>query len=485
MAGVSRPLPLSFGILMSDRRSRIALAVIVATFIITRLLYQTVSTGVGTVSFRGNLAQRAAATLRGETFDVATLGSCMPIIDRELLLHDLGRSLWYLHAQPPLFNVFVAGMLRLPGNFARNYQYANWLMALSFYLIAYALMRCFGVRPGIATLATILLMVNPNAMWCENAVYYGVPLALLVAASALTFANALQRGSLGWLAATAMLVVILPLTRAFFTSVWCAIALVLIGWAFAKLHPEQKRKAFAAAALPFTLVIAFQIKQYVVFQQTLGSSWFGCNLAAMTAGMANDKATALAEHKVSPLVLVYRNDPPETYMPYVDVAPTGVPLLDQTRKSTGEPNFHHAIYIPVGRQYLRDTIWLIAHHPLKYLGNVVNSTYILSGYQLGVYFDHPRKFFARWSWMDVVAPLIGFPLIVFALVIGVRRSRASNGATKWLLRYMLFIAIYVLAVSAFLEKSEGAVYRQQIDVFLWTFLALAMTPADALDDVRD
>jgi uncharacterized membrane protein YoaK (UPF0700 family) len=470
---------------MSDRRSRIAPAVIVATFIVTRLLYQTVSTGVGTISVRGNLAQRVAATLRGETFDVSTLGSCMPIIDRELLLNDLGRSLWYLHAQPPLFNLFVAGMLRLPGNFARNYQYANWLMALALYLIAFALMRRFRVRSGIATLATILLMLNPNAMWCENAVYYGVPLALLIVASAFALANALQRGSIAWLAATAMLLVILPLTRAFFTSIWCALALVLIGYAFAKLHPEKRRKAIAAAALPFALVIAFQIKQYVVFKQTLGSSWFGCNLAAMTAGMTADKAQALAEHRVSPLVLVYRNDPPESYMPYVDVAPTGVPLLDRTRKSTGEPNFHHAIYIPVGRQYLRDTLWLIAHHPLKYLANVANSTYILSGYQLGVYFDHPQKFFARWSWLDVAAPLIGFPLIVFALVIGVRRARASRRTAKWLIVYMLFVAIYVLAVSAFLEKSEGAVYRQQIDAFLWTFLALAMTPATALDDVRD
>jgi hypothetical protein len=467
---------------MSDRRSRIALATIVAAFVITRLLYQTISPGVGTFSFRGNVVQRAAATLRGETFDVSTLDNCMPIIDRELLLNDLARSLWYLHAQPPLFNAFVAGMLRLPGNFARNYQYANWLMGLALYLIAFALMRRFGVALPLATTATILLMLNPNEMWCENAVYYGVPLALIVAASALSLVNALQRGSIAWLATTAILLVVLPLTRAFFTSVWCALALVLIAYAFAKLHPAMKRKAIAAAAIPFLFVVAFQVKQYVVFGQTLGSSWFGCNLAAMTGGMTGDKAAAVAAHKVSPLAIVYRNDPPETYMKYVKVAPTGVPLLDRTRKSSGQPNFHHAIYIPIGRQYLRDTTWLIAHHPLKYLGNVVNSTYILSGYQLGMYFDHPRRFLARWTWMDILAPLIGFPLIVFALITGVRRARTSSGATKWMMIYMLFVAIYVLGVSAFLEKSEGAVYRQQIEAFLFTFLALALTP---IEHVRD
>lgn len=467
---------------MSDRASRIARATIVAAFLVTRLLYEPLSTGVGTISFRGNLFARAAATLRGETFDVSTLGNGMPLIDRDLLLHDLGRSLWYLHAQPPLFNVFVAGMLRLPGGFARNYQYANWLMALAFYLIAFTLMRRLGVRPAIAAAATILLMLNPNEMWCESAVYYGVPLALLVAASALAFMNALQRGSLAWLAFTSLLLVILPLTRAFFTAFWCAIALVLIAYAFAKLHPSMKRKAFAAAMLPFALVVVFQIKQYVVFGQALGSSWFGCNLAAMTAGMSGDKAAAVAQHKISPLALVYRNDPPETYIPYVKLAPTGVPLLDRTRKTTGQPNFHHAIYIPIGRIYLRDTTWLIAHHPLKYLGNVVNSTYILSGFQLGVYFDHPQRFFARWTWLDIAAPFIGFPLIVIALVTGYRRARTLTGAHRWLVIFMLFTALYVLGVSAFLEKSEGAVYRQQIDAFLWTFLAMAVTHKA---DVRD
>jgi hypothetical protein len=413
----------------------------------------------------------------------------MPIIDRELLLHDLGRSLWYLHAQPPLFNVLVAAMLRLPGDFARNYQYLNWIMALAFYLNAFALMRRLRVGPAIAAVATILIMLNPNAMWCEYAVYYGVPLALIVAATALSLANALQRASVAWLAATALLLVALPLTRAFFTSIWCAAALALIGYAFAKLHPLQRRRAFIAAALPFVLVAAFQLKQYVVFRQTLGSSWFGCNLAAMTAGMSGDKAAALAAGKVSPLVLVYRNDPPETYMPYIPFKPTGVPLLDLTRKSTGEANFHHAIYIPVGRQYLRDTTWLIAHHPLKYLVNVVNSAYILCGYQIGVYFDTPRRFFARWRWPEIAAPFIGFPLIAFAIVSGIRRARRATAAERWLIIYMLFVALYVLAVSAFLEKSEGPVYRQQIDAFLWTLVAVAVSRArssgDLSGDVRD
>jgi hypothetical protein len=464
---------------------RAAPALVVLVFIVTRLLFQPVSMAVSTFSFRGDLVARVAATLSGRSFNVATLGDGMPILDRELLLHDLGRSLWFLHSQPPLFNLFAAGMLRLPGDFARNMQWVNWLMALALYLIAFELMRRCGVHESIAAMAVILFMINPNAMWMENAVYYGVPLALMLALSTLCFSNALRLHSLGWFAAAAMLVALLPLTRAFFTGIWCALALAIMVIALDAERREpgpatrlvpSRRAIVAAALLPFTFVIAFQVKQYLVFGQALGSSWFGCNLAAMTGGMSGEKARDLAMGKVSPLVEVYRNDPPETYMRYFRVARTGIPVLDATRKSTGQPNFNHAIYIPVGRQYLRDTTYLIVHHPHKYLMNVVNSVYILSGFQIGVYFDYPAKFFARWTWIDIAAPFIGFPLIVIALITAWRKLRAlPNGEERHLIAYMLFNTIYVLGVSAFLEKSEGAVYRYQVDAFLWTFLGMAMS----------
>jgi hypothetical protein len=361
----------------------------------------------------------------------------------------------------------------------------SWGLALAFYLLTYVLMRRCGASSGVAATAVVLFMTNPNAMWMENAVYYGLPLALLLLVATLAFANAL-RGSSAWLACASVAVVLMPLTRAFFTIIWCALLLTLMSYGAMRAGIERKRVA-AAVLLPFTLVIAFQVKQSIVFGQVLGSSWFGCNLAAMTGGMRAEKAADLAAGKVSPLVNVYRNDPPETYMPFFRTTKTGIPVLDETRKSTGEPNFNHSIYIPVGRQYLSDTLYLIVHHPHKYLGNVANSIYILSGFQIGVYFDHPSRFFARWRWIDIAAPFIGFPLIILAIASGIRRLRlASDDSTRMLTLMMLFNTVYVLGVSAFLEKSEGAVYRHQIDAFLWTFLATRVTeflPAAAV--VRD
>src|SRR6266568_2252813 len=112
---------------MTSPRRFAAPALIVLVFVVSRLMFQPISLGVSTFSFGGDPGSRALSAVAGRNFDVATLGNGMPILDRELLLNDLWRSLWYLHSQPPLFNLFVALILRIPGDLARNYQWINWV----------------------------------------------------------------------------------------------------------------------------------------------------------------------------------------------------------------------------------------------------------------------------------------------------------------------------------------------------------------------
>src|SRR5262249_21292321 len=113
-----------------------------------------------------------------------------------------------------------------------------------------------------------------------------------------------------------------------------------------------------------------------------------------------------------------------------------------------------------------------SHHPLKYLINVVNSLYIFCGYQIGVYFDAPDRFFARFTWAEIAAPLVGFPLLVLAYWTGFRALRDRQ--RQPLAAFFLFNIAYVNAVSCLFEKSEGAVYRFQIDAMIWAFLAIAV-----------
>jgi hypothetical protein len=477
------------------------IAILLGVFALSRLLYTTQSAGVGGLSASGGIAGQARAALSGAKLEVGTLERGMPLLDERLLREDLWRSLYYLHSQPPLFNLFVAGMLRSP-DFPRVYQYANWTFGAALYVGTYALMRRLGAATAPALLLTIAFLLTPNALWMESAIYYGVPIALLLVLAAVCFERAASSGSLVWFAGLCLVLAILPLTRAFFTLGWCVLAagfsvLVLLrAGPRAAPAPVRRRRILLLAAAPVLLVLGFQLKQFLLFRQFAGSSWLGCNLAAMTAGMREAKQRELERGRVSPLVNVYRNSSVEVYRPYFPVALTKVAALDEPRKSGGEPNFNNAVYLPVGRQYLKDTLYLISRYPHLYLANVVNSAYIFCGYQIGIYFDHPEQFFARWKWYEIAAPFLGFPLIAWGVWYGIHRWRRGDATRDPRLATIVFLTgnvIYVALVACLVEKSEGPLYRFQVDAFLWTLLALAITdrlsrgrrqPA-AASDVRD
>jgi hypothetical protein len=402
----------------------------------------------------------------------------MPLLDQELLRHDLTRSLWHLHSQPPLFNLLVAGMLRVP-QLELAWQYLNWSLGLLLSLASYALMRGLGAGALPAVAAVSLLIVNPNGLWMETAVYYGVLLAALLAVAAFAFHRAVAQGSLAWFGLLCAVLAVVPLTRAFFPWPWCAMAVGFSAAAFLRCassrQPGRRRTVLVLAAVPVVLVGAFQVKQILLFGQWTASSWLGCNLTTMTAGMRAIKEEALARGQVSPLVKVYRNDSVETYRRYFPVAPTGIPALDQARKSTGQVNFNNSVYIPVGRQYLSDALFLVGRHPVIYLGNVLNSVYIFSGYQTGLVFEAPAAFFSRWSWREIAAPFLGFPLIAAAVWFGLTRSRRAPErppAWRWTVAFLTANALFVAAVACLVEKNEGPLYRYQVDAFLWTLLAL-------------
>jgi hypothetical protein len=459
----------------------LAPGILTVAFAISRLLYETVSPGVGSISLRPPILERAGRAWAGLNFEVGTLERGMPLIDETLLRQDLARSLYYLHSQPPLFNLLVAAVLRSTDDFARTYQRLNWALGLALFLLTFALMRRLRVGEDAALVLGLLFLLNPNAMWMESAVYYGTLMALLLTAGGYSFLRALAAGSLAWFALACLSFGILTLTRAFFSWPWCVAATAFAAWAFARTtapSPRRLRGVAAAALLPIACVAAFQVKQWALFGLLTGSSWFGCSLTTMTAGMRPEKEEALGRGKVSPLVNVYRNDTPEVYKRYVSVPATGIPILDQERKAGGEPNYHNLVYVPIGRQYLADSLYVIARAPHKYAVNVLNSVYVFSGYQIGMYWQDPRKFFALWSAPDILAPFVGFPLIAGGVVYGIRRTWRPadfDPARRLTVAFMTGSFVYVALVACLFEKSEGPLYRYQADAFLVTLLGLAWT----------
>jgi hypothetical protein len=464
-------------------------AVLLGLFLVSRASYTTVWMGSGRLDFGSDLLSRAAAAVRGERLHPGAIDRSTVLLDERLLREDLGRSLFYLHAQPPLFNAFIALVLKLPGDVARNIQWLNWGEGLALAALSFALAVQLGVLRAVALAFAAAGMLNPNTMWMESAVYYGLPVAVLLAASALALHRALARDALPWFAVFGSLITVVALSRAQFTLPWCVAASAFGAACLAgKAPPGRRRRIFWIAAAPCVVLGAYQAKQVALFGQWTSSSWLGFNLTAMTGGMGAEKEEALAHGEVSALVKVPRYSPPSVYRAYFRVPKTGIPALDEDFKSGGSVNQNNLVYLPASRLYLRDALRLIVKAPHKYAGNVLNAVYVASGIQNDMYFLPPRQFLQRWGWLRVAAPFVGFPVLVAALVWGFRRARPASGLSRPARLTVIFLAanvLYVLAVGCLLEKSETVLYRVQVDAYLYALLGLAVTERLLRRRVRD
>ncbi len=313
---------------------------------------------------------RAAAAVAGVRFDATPLDFFWQYAPENLLRHDFVRTIWWFHAQPPAFNVFLGAVLQLPDGlrvpvFAAAFLLCGLVIAVGGYLLAVEL----GVGRGVAAGVTLVVACSPAALVYENQLFYPYPVAALLITTFGAFAWYLRTGR------TVAAVVLcgtsasLVLTRASFHLVWF-VALVVAAWA---ARPDTRRRLLAVAALPLLVVGGWYVKNWVQFDTFSSSSWLGMNFARV---VRNDVPPA----ELPGILQTPPFSAPEAYG--ADKRPpTGVAVLDQRRKVEGEPNYNHIVYLDASAEYLDEALTYTREHPGEYLRAV--------GTSLRLYFAPP------------------------------------------------------------------------------------------------
>jgi hypothetical protein len=121
-------------------------------------------------------------------------------------------------------------------------------------------------------------------------------------------------------------------------------------------------KLVAIATVPLVLVVAWSVKDAVLFDSWSSSSWLGMNVSYVAhAGVTDQRCRQLrSEHAVSSIACVRAFSGPATYstrFPHPRVY--GVAATDAPYKSTGQPNFNASLYLDVSKQLQRDSIRLL------------------------------------------------------------------------------------------------------------------------------
>lgn len=311
--------------------------------------------------------------LFGVVFIDSTLSSYWQYVDPQLLRDDLARSLFYLHSQPPLFNLYLGCVLKtFPNctNAAFHMTYLGWGLVLC--LSLYGNMRGLGVAPLMGACLTALFMGAPPCVLYENWLFYTYPTTALLSVSALALQAFLRRPTIARTFVFLLLLSCVGCVRSLFHVVWfvAILAVLLLS------RKARARLVLLAAVLPFALLMMVYAKNRVVFGQMSASTWAGMNLARVSTFQLplEERQNLVRNGNLSNLAMLYPFQPLAAYAPLLPpTRATGIPVLDQPVKSTGAPNYNHIAYIEVSQAYMYDARWVIRNHPAAYRRGIANA----------------------------------------------------------------------------------------------------------------
>jgi hypothetical protein len=452
---------------------------------------------------------RLAAFAAGVRFDARALDIYWQVIDPELLLHDLGRSLFYLHSQPPLYNLFLGLVVKLaPGAPAPLFAALFLALGLALHLALLALLLRLGVPRAWAVVVTVAFLVNPGVLLTESWLSSAQPLTTMLVFAALFLHRFLERGRGIDAFAVGALLAAIALTHSAFHLVWCAGAALLLLIS----APRALRLRAAALGIGMLLLVGtVYFKNWRLYGTPVASSWSGMSVAKLVLGrVPRPRLRALvAEGTLSPVVLVRPFSPLDAYPPaWTEVETPDVPVLRQRLKSNGERNLHHFAFLGISRQYLADAWRFFRLEPETYARNVAIAVAIFSiPSSYNVFFDDNRsriavwdRFYNRWllgaaeSWFgrDFRPSVPGSPhvrtesaflwmlLFGFGAVEGARRgvaefraggARRARGAT---LLFMAATVVYLSVLVNLVESGENNRMRSMVDPFAIALVAAAL-----------
>jgi len=448
------------------------------------------------------IAFHALALSLGLRFDMAPLGMFAHYADPVLLRTRLLETVFYLHVQPPLYNLALGVILKLfPGHNAPVFHGLFLLNGLTLYLLVTLLQTRLGVRKSVALATSTLFVLSPTFLVFEHVLVYTLQCALLLIIAALLLESYVRtrRSSCGW---------------AFFISLFllCGIRsmyhlgfYVLIACAVAAMMKRDRRQVLWMALIPGLILFSFYAKNYLLFDKFSVFSFLGKSPWIKSVGNLpwEERVRLANESKISKVSLVERFYAIEYYPPEIrNIAGyENIPVLRQTTKSTGEVNYNHISQIAISDIYLKDALYVIRARPKLFLCTTAWA---------GLTYFSPMPLTApRLQWLvrayDAICLKINVPvsrlipqlgasrhLPYLSLLIGMPLLMAYGGwLTLWSRRhsdaqraailFMAFTVIYVTVLSIVIELAETNRYRFEIDPFLVAFLGLIATPKKAPD----
>jgi hypothetical protein len=317
---------------------------------------------------------RIAFYMLGVRFDMSPLVDYWQYPAVESLQQDVLRTLWYQPAQPPLFNLLLAGILKTNGANTTTLFVAIFMaISLANALLLNTIISRITSNRNLALILSLVYLLSPSTVLLENELFYTSFLSLLFLLAVNTLVLMQRRFSLGRASSFFFLLAAICLTRSFYHLLFiiAITGLMVIHW----WPAPGCRKLLLAAVLPVCLVTGWYAKNYLLFGKFSTTSWSGMNLARIVfrdkpAADSNSIASIAPFSRVS----AYRD-----FVGLKGLSPTlqhQSPVLTSEYKNGPHLNLFNQQYIEIADKYEQEARRVIRNNPLGYLRNAGTSAII-------------------------------------------------------------------------------------------------------------
>ncbi|MED5262315.1 MAG: hypothetical protein VX574_07970 [Myxococcota bacterium] len=425
------------------------------------------------------------------------------LLPQRALIGNLGESLYYLHAQPPLMNLELGLGLKLARALDMHWRPVLFGIHIALGGIAvYAFTRlCQSLmaRGWIRAVAIAVFVLSPVFYMSLFQFFYTFHEVVLLSLLALAvFSYAKTRSTFDY-GCVCIVVALLVGTHSLFHFAWGLIVLVSLPWVCRKAAPRTPASPptypagqLAWLAASFVVLLAWPVKNGLLFDSFHASSWGGYSMALELP------------------VDVDRLPPRDWSVPDRFAS---VPVVADRLKSDGSANWNHFSIIQHSRNQGELALQALAEDPLAlarkarlnywnftrfagrnpYTGSFGISDHTFPGalapwmktYET-VVFQDPRtrdtvahrayRNPMRQSWeMSGFAFL--FPLVLLGSAVAILRSRSTDPEESSTALFLLFCVLWVLVTTLLIDGSEANRLRFSTEPY---FFILAFWSLDRL-----
>lgn len=435
----------------------------------------------------------------------------------DLLLNRLWESIWYLHAQPPLYNLYGAFFFNLFSDDPLSaMQYGNIFFGSLIPALFFLTLNLMTGRRWLSFLVGLYLALDAGLFLFEAYMLYDLLTAFLVAVSVCLFAYYEKTHQPRYAYLFILALNILVLLRSAYHILILPIAIILIYFASGVRAPKylyfpsndarpkethylastKDRLRFVGIVILLCLFsIGWYEKNAIMYGFFGASSWQGFSMwEIQSTSFSEESLHELAEEGVvDPIVAELPGySLPSQYQVYGFDEVSNIPLLNRD-------DFHNINVIKIARVYQQSAISLLFEHPKAYL-NAVKQAYliynsptaqfrhhILNIQKIQRHADLTAKIFQGQILEDILhirfgsfySILIPFSLLLFGYSVVYTSLQFKRNIFTTLIStptelWMLFLITYTTLIGVFLEIGENNRERFYIEQLVIVFVIVVL-----------